>query len=229
MSKTIRVYLEVGQKKTFASAIDWPGWSRGGRYEDEALAALAGYGDRYGRVVAKLTLRPASKAPGDASALEVVERLKGGASTDFGVPSEPAKTDIEPMTDADLERQSAILRACWSAFDAAAKAAAGIELRTGPRGGGRDLEKMIGHVVESEASYLGQLGTRWRDDSGADAVRAWQDLRKLVIRALAARVHGEPLPDPRAKKRPWSPRYFVRRACWHVLDHAWEIEDRVEA
>ena len=26
--------------------------------------------------------------------------------------------------------------------------------------------------------------------------------------------------------KPWSPRYAVRRAAWHVLDHAWEIEDR---
>jgi hypothetical protein len=25
----------------------------------------------------------------------------------------------------------------------------------------------------------------------------------------------------------WPPRYVVRRAAWHVLDHAWEIEDRI--
>jgi hypothetical protein len=24
------------------------------------------------------------------------------------------------------------------------------------------------------------------------------------------------------------PRYFVRRAAWHILDHAWEIEDRID-
>ena len=25
----------------------------------------------------------------------------------------------------------------------------------------------------------------------------------------------------------WKPRYFVRRSTWHILDHAWEIEDRI--
>jgi hypothetical protein len=25
----------------------------------------------------------------------------------------------------------------------------------------------------------------------------------------------------------WPARYYVRRAAWHVLDHAWEIEDRL--
>jgi hypothetical protein len=26
----------------------------------------------------------------------------------------------------------------------------------------------------------------------------------------------------------WTPRYFVRRAAWHMLDRASEIEDRME-
>jgi hypothetical protein len=25
----------------------------------------------------------------------------------------------------------------------------------------------------------------------------------------------------------WSARNYVRRIAWHVLDHAWEIEDKV--
>jgi hypothetical protein len=39
-------------------------------------------------------------------------------------------------------------------------------------------------------------------------------------------VAGKPVADPRQTKRPWSPRFFVRRSAWHALDHAWEIEDR---
>jgi hypothetical protein len=38
----------------------------------------------------------------------------------------------------------------------------------------------------------------------------------------------EPLPEkgPRGGII-WPARYFVRRTAWHVLDHAWEIEDRI--
>jgi hypothetical protein len=24
----------------------------------------------------------------------------------------------------------------------------------------------------------------------------------------------------------WAPRYLIRRTAWHVLDHAWELEDK---
>jgi hypothetical protein len=51
-------------------------------------------------------------------------------------------------------------------------------------------------------------------------------VRATALDALAARVQGKPVADPRETKRPWSPRYFARRSAWHVLDHAWEIEDR---
>lgn len=36
----VRVVLEVAAKRSFASALDWPGWSRSGRSPDEALADL---------------------------------------------------------------------------------------------------------------------------------------------------------------------------------------------
>jgi hypothetical protein len=46
MSET-EVYVEAGKKKVFAGALDWPGWTRGGRDEHEALAALGAYAPRY--------------------------------------------------------------------------------------------------------------------------------------------------------------------------------------
>ena len=36
-SNSIDVYLEIGKKRTFAGAIDWPGWCRSGRDEGAAL------------------------------------------------------------------------------------------------------------------------------------------------------------------------------------------------
>lgn len=47
------------------------------------------------------------------------------------------------------------------------------------------------------------------------------------MEALALAAHGEiPVRAPRDGVR-WTPHYFVRRAAWHVPEHAWEIEDRL--
>lgn len=214
----IPIYLEVGAKRTFASAVDWPGWSRGGRSEQEALAALAAYGDRYSAVVRGAV--PSFKAPEDASAFEIVKRLKGNAGTDFGVPSLGLASDAELIAAAELERLTRILAACWSAFDRATKSAEGLELRKGPRGGGRDLDKMTAHVVEADQAYMAQLGAR------PPKAAAPTELRDAMLDAFRARVRGLPFAEPRDTKKPWTPRYFARRVGWHVLDHAWEIEER---
>jgi hypothetical protein len=45
---------------------------------------------------------------------------------------------------------------------------------------------------------------------------------------LSAVACGEPVrTGPRGGVR-WTARYYVRRSAWHVLDHAWEIEDRAQ-
>ena len=227
MAHRIRVAVEAGSKRAFATAVDWPGWSRGAKSEAEALAALVAYGDRYRRVVSR---SPGGfHAPDDVAGLEVVERPRGGSGTDFGVPGADLAADDSPLGGAELERQAAILRACWRSFDRAAEAAVGVVLRTGPRGGGRELEKISEHAVEAEEAYLRQLGAR-PPKGPSRAVGAslpadrWPDLREAMLVTLAARAGGEP--PATQVKRPWSPRYFVRRAAWHVLDHAWEIEDR---
>src|SRR5882762_5720155 len=114
------VYLEIGAKRTFASAIDWPGWTRGGRNEQEALAALATYSDRYNAVVGSVSK---FRTPEDATEFKIVKRLKGGVGTDFGVPSLGLASDKEPIAAAELERIARILAACWTAFDRAALSA----------------------------------------------------------------------------------------------------------
>jgi len=192
----------MGSKKTFASALDWPGWSRSGKDADGALEALLASATRYGRVV--------------------------GQVTDFGVPSQPARSDDDALGEAELERLVAILRACWSAFDRAAGEAAGVELRKGPRGGGRDLAKVTEHVVGAEESYLRQLGARpfaRGDESAADG---WPAHREAIVQTLRLRARGDEPENATKVKTRWSPRYFVRRAAWHVLDHAWEVDDRAK-
>lgn len=214
----IAIYLEAGAKRTFASAVDWPGWSRGGRSEQDAIAALVAYGARYKAVVRSTA--PKFVAPNDTSAFKVIKHLKGNAGTDFGVPSLGLPSDKEPVTAAELTRMTLILEACWSAFDRAAESAKGLELRKGPRGGGRDLQKMTAHVIEADQAYMAQLGAR------PPKAASTFDLREAMVEALRARVRGLPFAEPRNTKNPWTPRYFARRVGWHVLDHAWEIEDR---
>lgn len=223
MTDRIRVVLEVAPKRSFATAIDWPGWSRAGKTPEAALAALVAAGQRYAAVArrAGAELTP----PSDTDALEVVERLEGGSGTEFGVPGVPASAEGAPVDAADLERLTALLRAAWDAFDDAARAAVGVTLRLGPRGGGRSLEKVVAHVRDAEAAYLGQLGSR-PPDGATDPADGLTRIRAAFLEALRARVAGEPLPNPRRTKNPWSPRYAVRRSAWHALDHAWELEDR---
>ena len=152
----IDVYIEAGKKRVFAAAMEWPGWCRAGKDEIAALQALLDYGPRYAEVLTAAAIR--FKPPVSLSELKVVERLKGGSGTDFGVPMASPKADQGTADAAEVDRHRKILLACWSRFDAAAKAAKGRKLRTGPRGGGRDLDKMVEHVREAEEAYVGGLG-----------------------------------------------------------------------
>jgi hypothetical protein len=221
---SIPVYLEIGSRRTFAVAVEWPGWARIGRNEGEALESLAAYGPRYARSTG--TAAEELAEPIDASALGVVERLKGNATTDFGAPDASPAADARPVGDADGERLLTLLRAAWAAFDAAARDAVGFELRKGPRGGGRDLGRILEHVLGADGGYVSMIGARFRRDPAGDAAAEMSRLRDIAVGAFRARVRGEPLPEGRRTKKLWTPRYYVRRSAWHALDHAWEIEDR---
>jgi hypothetical protein len=221
--QTIDVYVEAGDKKVFASALRWPGWSRGARSEDGALDALVAYGPRYARAVR--AVKPAFRVPEDTSELRVVERLRGDANTDFGIPHLPAGTDDRPIGGAELGRLLAILDGAWEAFEKARAAARGVELRKGPRGGGRDLKKMLDHVLGAEEAYIGQLGAKAPTRAAAEAA-AIKAIRARGGEVLTARARGAEIDNPRNTNSPWLPRYYVRRSAWHLLDHAWEIEDR---
>ena len=217
---TIDVYVERGAKRAFASAIDWPGWSRGGRDEAVALEALLASATRYAKVVSstKLGFRP----PTSMSDFRVVQRLPGDATTDFGAPSALSKADTATLAGADLTRVEMLIAAAWRALDGATSAAKGKTLATGPRGGGRSLSKIVDHVREAEAGYLSGLGWKFQVDP-KDKVGS---VRRAVIEGLRASARGEiPAKGPRGGAR-WRPRKFARRLAWHAIDHAWEIEDR---
>ena len=203
--------------------IRWPGWSRVGKDEVSALQALIDYGPRYLGAVGETA--KGLKPPTDISRLKVVERLKGDITTDFGTPGTIPRSDSRPMDEAEIKRQQAILMACWRTFDKVARAAKGKALQTGPRGGGRDRDRIINHVFEAEHAHLVRLGWKAGWTEGPD--EAWLPDREEILAGVAASAHGElPTRGQRGGRR-WPARYYLRRAAWHILDHAWEIEDRL--
>jgi hypothetical protein len=211
------VCLEVGKQRAFATALDWPGWSRAGRDAAKALAALATAAPRYAVVALEAGVRfPLTLA----EQFEVVEELPGSASTDYGVPGAIGAHDRAALTAADVKRLRALVTACWAVFDRVV-AAAPAELRKGPRGGGRDRDKIVEHVVGAEVIYAAKLGLRLTVPAYADTA-AVAAFRAAIVDGLAS-AQGPAQP---AEKGRWPARYAARRIAWHVLDHAWEIEDR---
>jgi hypothetical protein len=200
--RVIRVGLEVGKTGVFASALDRPGWCWRGKGEEAALVALMEYTDRYA-AVAGSAFR--SGTP------QVVGRVEGDATTDFGAPGTVGQWDDEPWPGPEAARQVGLLQDCWRAFDGAAAAAPAV-LPKGPRGGGRDREGIIEHVREAERSYGRKIGA-WMPPR-----TPWPERRAALSQAL---VEGEAGSGTR-----WPRRYLERRAAWHVLDHSWELEDK---
>lgn len=223
-TKTVDVYLEIGSKRTIAGALAWPGWCRIARDEEAALAALLEYAPRYAKV-----LKPAHiafDAPADVSAFKVVEQLKGNTTTDFGAPDMIPAYDKAEIDDRELERLLKLLKSYWRALDAAAKAADGKELAKGPRGGGRELDGIVEHVLGADNGYLGRLAWKKTKPDSDDLAAQLDHTRTMIVEAVTAAAHGEtPKKGPRGGVI-WPPRFFVRRSGWHVLDHVWEIEDR---
>jgi hypothetical protein len=207
----VPVLVESGTKRTFAIALDWPGWARFGKTEDAALDAVAAYAPRYAEVARRAGLA----LPATDLTLDVVERVEGGGSTDFGVPGEVVEHDRQPLDRESRARMLGLVEGAWAVFDEVV-ANAPKELRKGPRGGGRDRDQIAEHVYGAEEVYGRKFGVRIAVPAVGDTA-AVGAARSLLLAGLES---GEPGP------RGWPARYAARRIAWHVLDHAWEIQDR---
>jgi hypothetical protein len=212
-STRIRVGIETTRLKSFASALDWPGWSRPGKTAEAAVEELLSYAPRYAEVAARAGITLADSSF-DA---DVEEQVDGDATTAFGAPSITFDADRAPTNATEAGRIAALMQAAWTSFTNAA-AAAPAELRKGPRGGGRDTAKMVEHVVGAEQAYATRLGVRIRtpDPTNSAAVAA---MRAAILAPLSQPSDGSPIDR-------WTQRYAARRIAWHAIDHAWEIEDR---
>ena len=214
----IAIAEEAGAKKAFAWAIDWPGWARGGKTPELARDALMAYAPRYAAVarVAQLEMPDVSGA-----VVDIVDSVPGGSGTDFGVPSAITDADRRMVTAADAERLADLVAAAWTIFDRVAGSAPA-SLRKGPRGGGRDRDKMIGHVIEADHAYAREIGVRLPEPHAGER-EAVEMERAAMLEVLRRPSDGGVLAERR-----WTLRYAARRIAWHALDHAWEMEDRSE-
>ena len=205
-------------KRSVAFALDWPGWSRGAKTADDALATLEAYRPRY-RTIAELA---GMGAEFDAAGpLEVVEDRVGTGSTDFwGISFSPSSTEQDPMDGAELQRKVTLLRAAWAFFDGVA-ARVSPELRKGPRGGGRERDAIVGHVIRVESmDFAAGVGIDVPDGNTLipDGIPGY---REAYVAAMRDYNDGK---VPRMRKRTLP--FLIRHSAFHTLDHAWEMEDR---
>jgi hypothetical protein len=218
VAKPVRVMVERGTKKrVVASAFDWPGWDRSTKLGGDVLAVLESYRARYAKVAEAAGYGTQFAAAGR---LDVVEEVDGIGMTDYyGLSGRTATPELDPMSDADCNRKIALLQASWRAFDEMA-ARASAELQKGPRGGGRDRDEIVRHVNGAEIyEFAPKVGVKvpleTRDDP--EALRAYRTAFVAAIRDYHER--GEPA-------RSWALQFLIRRCAWHMLDHAWELEDK---
>jgi hypothetical protein len=213
------VYLEIGKRKVFACARDWPGWARAGRGEDAALVALEAAAPRFAVVCARAGMP--FDGPSAVAHFEIVARVAGSATTDFGALDVCADLDREPLTRQDAARLAALVEAAWNVFGQAASAAPPA-LRKGSRGGGRDRDAIVDHVRQTEVLHARMLGLPHRPFPSGDTAAAARVRADILAAILAGEASGQP--GPARGTRP--ARFVARRTAWHALNYAWEIQDR---
>ena len=215
----VRTVIQHGpkEKKVAAFAIHWPGWSRGAKTPDAAVELLEAYRERY-RPIARIA---GLEAEFDvAGRLEIVEDHVGVGSTDFwGISFAPSSFEQGPMPEEELERKLALLEASWRFFDDVA-ARVSPELRKGPRGGGRTRDEIVRHVVGNEWGDLAQkIGVSPPGEMTPEAVRSHR-------RAYVAAMRDYNAQGRMGRGRNWTMPLLLRHTAFHVLDHAWEMEDK---
>jgi hypothetical protein len=221
MTDRLRVILEVGKKRrVVAGAIDWPGLDRWGTSEDDAIEKLVSYLPRYAGIAERAGM---AKAFARARDVEIVERVPGSSSTDFwGIAHVPSQIEREVLSPTDLERRLELLQACWAYFDDVA-ARVPAELLPGPRSAGRSRDQIIRHTYGTEP---GQMSRKVEVRTELDVVLTPKGLvkhRQAYLEAIRAyNAAGKPA-------RTWPIQFLIRRTAYHVMDHAWEMEDRERA
>jgi hypothetical protein len=217
----VRTVIERGPKgkRAVAFSLDWQGWSRGAKTPEAALETLEAYRERYRPVAGLAGLATEFDAAGP---LDIVEDRVGPGSTDFwGISFAPSSTEQGPLTTAELDRGITILQACWAFFDGVAGRVSP-EMRKGPRGGGRDRNRIIRHTIRTESEdFAKQVGLRIEEEA-ALSPEGLRQHRETYVAAIRAYNAGK----VEKRMRSWTLPFLIRHSAFHTLDHAWEMEDK---
>jgi hypothetical protein len=218
MAGALRVMLEIGpkQKKVVAVAPDWPGLARGAPTGEAAIARLRSYLPRYAKVAGLAGMGAAFAA---ISTVDVVEHYPGTGSTDFwGISFAFSDSDRQEPSSEALERELTLMQACWAFFDGV-RSRVSAEMEKGPRGGGRDRDRIVRHTFGAEQDWAKKIGVLTPQAAmlTEEGLNAHRDAYCIAIRAFHAQ--GK-------MARTWPLRYLIRHTAFHTLDHAWEMEDK---
>src|SRR5690606_16562386 len=115
-------------------------------------------------------------------------------------------------------RKLTLLDAAWRYFDEVA-ARVSPEMRKGARGGGRDRDQIVRHVINNERHDLAKrVGVRATadDDLTPEVVTAH---RKAFVAGM--REYNAQARMPSGQN--WTVALLLRHTAYHALDHAWEM------
>jgi len=202
-----------------AVAPDWPGLERGAATGEAAIERLRSYFPRYATVT-KLAGMEAAFAT--TTAVDVVEHYPGTGSTDFwGISFAFSGIDQQAMSGEALERELTLMRACWAFFDGV-RSRVSAEMQSGPRGGGRDRDQIVRHIVANEQDWAKKVGVVTPDEAMLTdkGMKAHRDAYCNAIRDYHSQ--GK-LAGKMAK---WPLRFLIRHTAFHTMDHTWEMEDK---
>lgn len=218
MTDNLRLTLEIGPKgkRVVAVAPDWPGLERGAKTGEAAVERLLSYLPRYAKVTMLAGMEDEFPTTLD---FEVVETYVGTGSTDFwGISFAFSSFDRQVMSNESLERELTLMQASWAFFDDV-RSRVSAEMQRGPRGGGRDRDRIVRHTFGAELDWANKLGvlTPLEEMLTVEGLKSHRTAYCSAIRALRSQ---------RKMARTWPLRFLIRHTAYHSLDHAWEMEDK---
>jgi hypothetical protein len=220
------VALEMGPKRrVFAQVLAWIGWCRAGKDEMTALNQLVTTASNYAQVVERAGLTFVT--PSSIEAFKIVESMPGTATTDFGAPSVLLTSDREPLEEEDIERHISLLTACWSTFDDVLHRIPA-DLHDVKPERARSPSALRLHLLETEQMHLSAFGPAFRQPDPAHMAEQEAAVREQFLAELRAVACKESFAPRRRYGFAWTPRFAVRRSAWHALDHAWELQERLD-
>src|SRR5918993_1145537 len=153
--------------------------------------------------------------------LEAGDKKVFACSIDFPGWCRSAKTEelaLEALA-AYAPRYAEVAERARAAFPAPARAGERFEVVERVKGKGATDFGVPHEIPEADAEPL----TARQAARQVELMRAaWATLDR-VAKALGRASDGS-RPSPKG----WPPRYAIRRIAWHVLDHAWEMQDRAD-